>query len=79
MENKRIEINLNTVDKIKKFINVSRGFSSDIDVIAERAVVDAKSILALYALDLSKNVSVRIITDDAEEFNRFEKAMEDFK
>ena len=78
MEQNKIKINLNSVDKVKRFIQVARGFISDIDIIADRACVDGKSILGLYALDLSKDVYVRIISDNTMEIRQFDAAMEEF-
>lgn len=79
MENKVIEIRLHNADTIKKFIEVVRKFASDIDIITERAVFDAKSLLGVYSLNLSGSTYVRIITDNTEEFQKFDMAMEEFK
>ena len=79
MENKKIKINLKEFSKVKDFINVVRNFESDIDLMTNRAIVDAKSVLGIYALDLSEDTYVRIITDNFEEEKDFETAMEAFK
>lgn len=79
MEDKKIRINLNNIDDIKNFIRVVETFISDIDVIAERTVLDAKSIMALYSLDLSQDIYVRIISDDITECRKFDAAMEEFR
>lgn len=79
MENKKIKINLKEFNKVKDFISVVRKFESDIDLMTNRAIVDAKSVLGIYALDLSEDTYVRIITDNFEEEKNFETAMEAFK
>lgn len=79
MNYKKIKINLNDVSKIKGFIRVVRGFESDVDIMTERAVVDAKSVLGIYGLDLTQDTYVRIISDDVNENRKFETAMEEFK
>lgn len=79
MDNKKIKINLNDASKIKEFINVARSFMSDIDIMTERAVVDAKSVLGIYALNLSDDTYVRIISDDVNECRSFDAAMEEFR
>ena len=79
MEQKNIKINLNNIGDIKKFIKVVSNFMSDVDIIADRVVLDAKSIMALYSLDLSKDVYVRIISDDVIECRNFDAAMEEFR
>ena len=76
---KLIKINLNDTEKIKPFINEVRKFMSDIDIMTERAVVDAKSILGVYTLDLSREAHVGILSDDVNEIRKFESAMEEFR
>ena len=79
MEQNKIKIKLDTADKVKKFIQIAREFASDINIMTESAVLDAKSIMGVYALDLSKDMYVRIISDDVEECRRFDAAMEEFR
>lgn len=79
MEQKKIKVNLNKPEVVKRFLQVARTFLSDIDIMTESAVLDAKSIMGVYALDLSKDTYVRIISDDVEECRRFDAAMEEFR
>lgn len=79
MGNKVIKIRLHNAETIKKFINVVRKFASDVDIITERAVFDAKSLLGVYSLNLSESTYVRILTDNINEFQEFDMAMEEFK
>lgn len=79
MEQRKIKINLNNIDDIKKFIKVVEKFMSDIDIVTDRVVLDAKSIMALYSLDLSQDVYVRIISNDINENRKFDAAMEEFR
>lgn len=53
-----MKINLNSVNDIKDFVNIVNRFDNNIDVSSKRAVVDAKSIMGLFSLDLSKPVEV---------------------
>lgn len=76
--NKKIKINLNDTKTIKKFISVVRSFDFDVDVMTERSLIDGKSILGLFSLDLSGDIYVKIISDDVEEIRKFETAMEEF-
>lgn len=77
--NKKIKVNLNKIDKIKKFVKIARMFKSDIDIMTDRAVIDAKSILGIYSLDLSQNTYVQIISNDINEYKEFKKQMEEFE
>ena len=79
MESSKIKIRLNNIDTVKKFANVAGTFEADIDVIADRAVIDGKSILGLFSLDLTQDMYVRIVTDDINERIKFEYEMEEFK
>lgn len=79
MEQRKIKINLNNIDDIKRFIKVVEKFMSDIDIVTDRVVFDAKSIMALYSLDLSQDVYVRIISNDINENRKFDAAMEEFR
>lgn len=76
--NTKIKINLNDFTKAKKFINEVVKFDSDIDAIKDRYIVDAKSIVGIFTLDLSKPITVVIHSDDEEEIERFNKVMEEF-
>lgn len=76
---KNIRINLNSFADIKKFINVTRSFASDIDIVRDKVVLDGKSLLGIMALDLSENIYVRIISDDIAEIRRFDAEMESFR
>ena len=79
MEQKRIKIKLDTAEKIKRFLHVTRSFLSDIDVMTDRAIVDGKSVLGIYALNLSDDTYVRIISDNVAECRYFDAAMEEFR
>lgn len=73
-----VKINLNNTNKIKDFVNAARSFESDINVRNERTLIDGKSVLGLFDLDLSRNVYADLISDDENEIFRFKTAMEAF-
>ncbi len=51
---------MDTIDKVKAFINIVTKFTSDIDLVSARYVVDAKSIVGVLSLDLKNPLQVRI-------------------
>lgn len=51
-------IKLNSVDKVKSFVNKVSKFDEDIDLVSGRYVVDAKSLLGIFSLDLSKPIEL---------------------
>ena len=58
-------INLKSIDDVKKFVTEASLVSCDIDVVSGRYVVDAKSIMGLFSLDLSGSVAVQVRGDGA--------------
>lgn len=53
-------VSLNTVDKVKDFVKIASGFESSIDLVSGRYVIDAKSIMGIFSLDLSKPIELKI-------------------
>ena len=62
---KTVDISLNTIEKVKSFVNTISKFDFDFDLISGRYVVDAKSIMGIFSLDLSKPITLDIHADDA--------------
>lgn len=81
MYDDKIKIRLNNIDNVKKFVSIANSFQSDIDVFSNAFMnmIDGKSILGVLSLDISKNMYVRIISNDENEIKRFEEEMEEFK
>ena len=63
---KTVKISLNSIDKVKSFVNTISQYSFDFDLISGRYVIDAKSIMGIFSTDLSKPVNVRIHAQGAE-------------
>ena len=75
--NTELTLKLNDFEKAKQFTTVANKFNSDIDILRDRYVIDAKSTLGIYTIDLSKPVTI-IISDDRAEIARFNEHMEQF-
>ena len=63
---KSIQILLEMASQVKKFVNIVQSYSFEIDLRSDRYVVDAKSILGIFSLDLSKPINVEIHAEDNE-------------
>ena len=64
---KTVKISLNSIDKVKSFVNDVTKFDTDFDLVSGRYVIDAKSIMGIFSLDLSKPIDLTIHSDnDAE-------------
>lgn len=61
---KTIQISLNSIDKVKSFVNDITKFESDFDLVSGRYVIDAKSIMGIFSLDLSKPIDLNIHAED---------------
>ena len=61
---KTIKISLNSIDKVKSFVNDITKFDSDFDLVSGRYVIDAKSIMGIFSLDLSKPIDLNIHAED---------------
>lgn len=62
---KAVEISLNSIDKVKTFVNLINRFDYDFDLVSGRYVIDAKSIMGIFSLDLSKPITLNIHADGA--------------
>lgn len=58
-----IQVTLNSIDKVKTFVNLVSRYNSDFDLVSGRYVIDAKSIMGIFSLDLSKPIELNIHDD----------------
>ena len=65
---KTVKISLNSIDKVKSFVNDLTKFDTDFDLVSGRYVIDAKSIMGICSLDLSKPIQMNIHADNCDEF-----------
>ena len=61
---KTVKISLNSIDKVKSFVNDITKFAYDFDLVSGRYVIDAKSIMGIFSLDLSKPIDLNIHAED---------------
>ena len=64
MKMKTVKISLNSIDKVKSFVNAISKFDNDFDLVSGRYVIDAKSIMGIFSLDLSKPISLNVHADE---------------
>ena len=70
---KSVMIRLSLVENVNKFVNVVSRYPFEMDLRAGRHVVDEKSILGIFSLDLSRPITLDIYSDDCD------KLMEEIK
>ena len=60
---KTVDISLNSIEKVKTFVNLINRYDYDFDLVSGRYVIDAKSIMVIFSLDLSKPITLNIHSD----------------
>jgi len=61
---KTIKVSLNSIEKVKVFVNSVSKYDSDFDLVSGRYVIDAKSIMGIFSLDLSKPIELSMHDDN---------------
>ncbi len=64
---KKVNVTLGSMNAVKDFNAIVSKYACDIDLVSGRYVVDAKSIMGIYSLDLSKPIEVQIHSDDCDD------------
>ena len=75
----KMEILLKSIDDVKEFVNEVSKVPYDVDLSSGRYVVDAKSIMGIFSLDLSNKIMVEGHCTEAADAEAFEKTFEKFR
>ena len=73
---KTVRVCLDSIDKVKGFVNDISRFNTDFDLISGRYVIDAKSIMGIFSLDLSKPLELTI--HESDEMDEILKALQPY-
>ena len=65
---KTFSIMLKSINDVKDFVNIVNQYEFDVDMTSGRYVVDAKSIMGIFSLDLSKPIKVEVHSDECSQF-----------
>ena len=74
----KVIIRLPSVKEVKEFVGAVSSCGCDIDIAADRYIIDAKSIMGIFSLDLSKALELRIISDNENEISDVLKKIDGF-
>lgn len=74
---REIIILLDSIEKVKKFVSITTKFESEFDLVSGRYVIDAKSIMGIFSIDLSKPIILRIY-EEGERAENVIKALEEY-
>lgn len=61
---KSVDISLNSIEKVKQFVNLINQYDCDFDLSSGRYIIDAKSIMGIFSLDLGKPLRLDIHDDN---------------
>ena len=75
---KTTQILIDSIDKVKSFVNEITKFECDFDLISGRYVIDAKSIMGIFSLDISKPIDLDIHVNDETEAAAIMKAIDPY-
>lgn len=67
LEMNTIKIRLSSIQDVRNFVNIVSKYSIDVDLISGRYVVDAKSIMGIFSLDLLSPITLNAHSDDCSE------------
>ncbi len=62
---KTVKISLNSIDRVKAFVNEVSKYDVDFDLVSGRYVIDGKSIMGIFSLNLSKPIDLNIHCDES--------------
>ena len=68
-----VYIQLGQIQDVKEFVNIIIQIDGDFDLALDRYVVDAKSIMGILSLDLSKKLQLRIETSQEDVLEKIKK------
>ena len=72
------KISLCTIDKVKNFCRIASAITPDMDIISGRYVIDAKSVMGIFSVDLSNPLTLRVRTTNEKECKDIRKKLKDF-
>lgn len=72
-----VKVKFNSIESVKNFVNISINQSFDMDIRTGRYIIDGKSILGIFSLDLSKELILDLHTDDEDKVSSFLGKIED--
>lgn len=72
---KSFKVILTSIEDVKTLVEIVNDFEFDVDMVSGRYVVDAKSLMGIFSLDLAKPVTMRVYAEDTE---KFEDALKKF-
>jgi phosphocarrier protein HPr len=64
---KSFKIRLQSIEEVKKFVSIMAQFNGYFDLVSGKYIVDAKSVMGIFSMDLSKALELRILETNEQE------------
>ncbi len=64
---KSFKIRLQSIEEVKKFVSIMAQFNGYFDLISGKYIVDAKSVMGIFSMDLSRTLELRILETNEQE------------
>lgn len=71
-------ISINTIDKVKRFVNLTNECEVDTDIISGRLIIDAKSIMGIFGMDLTRPMILKIHESDQKKLQKYKEMFGEF-
>lgn len=75
---KTVNIDLHSIDRVKSFIDITSQYPFEIDLVSGRYVIDAKSIMGIFSLNLNQPIELVAHSDDEAEISKFLDAIKEY-
>lgn len=72
----KFNVKLTSINEVKNFVNAACAQMCEIDIVSGRYVIDAKSIMGIFSIDLTKPVTVSV-NGTEEEYKAFRELVKD--
>ena len=69
---------LGTIPSVENFVNILTHYDCDFDIVDQRYVIDAKSIMGLFSLDLTHPLDLKIYSEDEAVVKSVIESLDDF-
>ena len=63
---KSVKVHFTTYTDVKKFVDIVSQFPFDVDLVSGRYVVNGKSLVGIFSLDLAKDIQLDIYSEEPE-------------
>lgn len=73
-----IKVQFRGLESVKNFVNILSRFKNEFDIVDQRYVIDAKSIMGLFSLDLTRPLDLKIYSENEDDIKQIVSALEDY-